>query len=132
MSGVVELTQLLNEMSPELDESEYVFCSLDKRTSSQVGQFSPLATFLEDEGLTVVTKKEIALSHNLDFNGCFKRIVLTVHSSLEAVGLTAAVSTALAKENISANVIAAYYHDHIFIPIADAEKALAILRRLTS
>jgi hypothetical protein len=47
------------------------------------------------------------------------------------VGLTAAVSAALTREGISANVIAAYYHDHIFVPEADAERALDALRALT-
>ena len=58
-------------------------------------------------------------------------ITLDVHSSLEAVGLTAAVSAALAEENISCNVVAAYYHDHLFVPVADAERAMETLMRLT-
>jgi hypothetical protein len=58
-------------------------------------------------------------------------ISLDVHSSLEAVGLTAAFATALGNEGISANVIAAYYHDHIFVPTADAERAVAALKALS-
>ncbi len=59
------------------------------------------------------------------------RITLNVHSALEAVGLTAAVATALTREGISANVVAAYYHDHIFVPEVDAERALEALRALS-
>jgi len=58
-------------------------------------------------------------------------ITLTVHSSLEAVGLTAAVSKALTNANISCNVIAAYYHDHIFVPAQDAQQAMDVLLQLT-
>ena len=59
-------------------------------------------------------------------------ITLTVHSSLEAVGLTAAVSRALAEENISCNVVAAYYHDHLFVPVGDGERAMEVLLALSS
>ena len=61
-----------------------------------------------------------------------KRIILEVHSSLEAVGLTASVASALAEAGISANVVAAYYHDHIFVPKASADRALAVLQALTT
>ena len=59
-------------------------------------------------------------------------ITLTVHSSLEAVGLTAAIATELAGLGISANVVAAYYHDHVFVPCAQAEQAVAGLAALGS
>ena len=53
-----------------------------------------------------------------------------VHSSLEAVGLTAIVSGKLAAYEISANVIAGYYHDHIFVPEQFADEALERVRNL--
>jgi hypothetical protein len=59
-----------------------------------------------------------------------RMITLTVHSSLAAVGLTAAFSARLAREGIGANVVAAFHHDHIFVPAADAERALAALKAL--
>ena len=58
----------------------------------------------------------------------FKLITLTVHSSLKSVGLTAAVTSKLAEYEISANVVAAYYHDHIFVPYEKAKKAMEVLR----
>ncbi|WP_036823971.1 ACT domain-containing protein, partial [Photobacterium sanctipauli] len=62
----------------------------------------------------------------------FKGITLTVHSSLEAVGLTAAVATRLAEYSISANVVAAYYHDHVFVPVNRAEEALQALATMNT
>ena len=58
-------------------------------------------------------------------------ITLQIHSSLDAVGLTAAFSTASAKNNISANVVAGFYHDHILVAKQDAEKAIETLELLT-
>ncbi|MDG1871652.1 MAG: ACT domain-containing protein [Flavobacterium sp.] len=52
---------------------------------------------------------------------------MTIHSSLEAVGLTAAFSKALSENGISCNVVAAFYHDHIFVDVKDTDKAMAVL-----
>ena len=82
---------------------------------------APIATFLEAERLTLVLAKDKANEACLHYEGVFRQITLTVHSSLEAVGLTAAVSTKLTSKGISANVIAAYYHDHIFVSDDKAE-----------
>jgi len=81
--------------------------------------------------MTLIVEKASAKGAGLHFDEVFNKITLQVHSSLEAVGLTAAVSTALANENISANVIAAYYHDHIFVPKKDSTEALRALLLLT-
>ena len=83
--------------------------------------------FVEEEGLTLVIERSVAEGNRIDCSAPFRRIVLTVHSSLEAVGLTAAVATALAERGISANMIAAFHHDHIFVPSDRAEAALAAL-----
>ena len=86
-----------------------------------------MASFVEREGLTLVLPSEAAERASLAFEGVFRQITLSVHSSLEAVGLTAAVAAKLTAKGISANVIAAYYHDHIFVP---ADKAQAAFRAL--
>ncbi|MHA2937635.1 ACT domain-containing protein [Vibrio sp. RC27] len=127
MSGITDLDQLLQTMSPKLLDQEFVFCTVDKKLSECVG-LNPIATFIESEGLTLVLEKSEAEKAKLSFEGAFRQLTLTVHSSLEAVGLTAAVATKLASNGISANVIAAYYHDHIFVPVADATLALAALK----
>ncbi|CAM2914879.1 ACT domain-containing protein [Vibrio rarus] len=126
MSGITELSELLTSMEPQLKDTEYVFCTVQGKMA-EFTALNPIATFIEPEGLTLVLDKRDAQAHDLAFDGCFKQIILTVHSSLEAVGLTAAVSTKLAEKGISANVIAAFYHDHIFVPVAKAETALNAL-----
>jgi len=89
-----------------------------------------IALFKEQEAITIVLSKETANGLNLPYDFIAAWITLTVHSSLAATGLTAAFATALAKAGISCNVIAAYYHDHIFVAKDDAEKAMLVLREL--
>mgnify|MGYP002393580319 CR=1 FL=1 len=84
------------------------------------------------EGYTVIADKQLADRLNLDYNFIAAWITLTVHSSLQAVGLTAAFSRALADENISCNVMAGYFHDHIFVDERDADKALTVLKKLSA
>ncbi|WP_293749924.1 ACT domain-containing protein [uncultured Paraglaciecola sp.] len=130
MSGETDLNKLIGSMQPVLSESEYVFASLEKDSQVSVAELAPLGTFYEKEGLTVIVPKTNADVSGLSYEGVFQCITLNVHSSLDAVGLTAAVSAALTRENISANVVAAYYHDHIFVPIAKANQALSCLQKL--
>jgi len=80
----------------------------------------------------MLLKKEAADSLNLDYSLVTSWITLTVHSSLEAVGLTAAFSKVLTEENISCNVVAAYYHDHLFVPKKDTERAMTVLNRFSN
>lgn len=117
-------------MQPNLREPEYVFCTVPAASYGDYQQYQPLASFAEEEGLTLVLERPQALSAGFDCSASFKAISLSVHSSLEAVGLTAAVSTVLAEQGISANVIAAFYHDHLFVPAADAQRALDCLTQL--
>ena len=130
MLAETNLNKLIGSMQPVLSESKYVFASLDKDCSISLTLLKPLGTFYEKEGLTVITLKSNADALGISYEGVFQCITLNVHSSLEAVGLTAAVSSALANEGISANVVAAYYHDHIFVPMVKANQALSCLLKL--
>jgi hypothetical protein len=108
-------------------DEEFVFCTVPGDVSDYL-ELNPLATFRENEGLTLVLTKKAASNAGLSFESTFKQITLTVHSSLDAVGLTAAVASKLASKGISANIIAAYYHDHIFVPTEKAAHALSALK----
>ena len=129
MTGEVDLQKLIKGMKPELNQSEYVYCLADSKELAAA--LDPLCYFLENEGMTVILPKEKADAMSIPYTMTFAWITLTVHSSLETVGLTAAVSKVLTEANISCNVVAAFYHDHIFVPVKDAERAMNVLQKLT-
>ncbi len=130
MPGETNLDKLLKTMKPQLNEGEFVFCVVQH--ISQAGIDSIIFFFKEMEGYTIVLKKEKADDLKLDYSFVASWITLTVHSALDAVGLTAAFSSALAESNISCNVVAGYYHDHIFVDTKDAEKAMDVLNKLST
>jgi uncharacterized protein len=130
MPGETNLTQLLRTMRPTLNEGEYVFCTISPQQN--IDPTVIIGSFKEKEGLTIIVGKNEADKLNLPYTYIASWITLTVHSSLEAVGLTAAFSAELAKNGISCNVVAAYYHDHIFVAKDDAVKAIAALQQLAN
>ncbi|MBE1300103.1 MAG: ACT domain-containing protein [Alteromonadaceae bacterium] len=132
MTGITDLAILLAEMTPSLDEERYVFLSLEEQSLTLPTIKMSFATIKESEGWTLIVPVDSATQSDSAEPALFQRIELKVNSSLEAVGLTAAVATTLAKENISANVVAAYFHDHIFVPEQDALTALKCLQRLSA
>lgn len=125
MAGETDLNVLLKSLKPNLNVGSYVFISLKDIT--KISREDILFEFKEAEGITIILSKEKADALNFDYEFVASWITLTVHSALDAVGLTAAVSTALTKHNISCNVVAAYYHDHIFVSTKDTEKAMDVL-----
>lgn len=130
MGGGTELQMLLRNLEPVRRPGIFVFSSLPgHRIPTGV---EAAAAIEEDEGLTLVLEKWEA--ERCGINGIFPCawITLKVHSDLAAVGLTAAVSAALAREGIACNVIAGYHHDHLLVPAEDADRALEILRALAS
>jgi len=129
MTGILELNTLLKSMNPELKQGEYIFCCLAGSLADYV-DLNPLASYVEEEGLTLILKAETADKAGITYEGKYNLITLNVHSSLEAVGLTAAVSAKLTEYNISANVVAAFYHDHIFVQIDKAQAALSALKEI--
>ncbi|MCB1689164.1 MAG: ACT domain-containing protein [Halioglobus sp.] len=130
MSGDKNLARLLASLSPELVDGEFVFCTFEQSHYGDHADLNPLAAMSEREGLTLVIPKAAADGQGLHYENVFKCITLGAHSSLEAVGLTAALSTRLTDLGISANVIAGYFHDHIFVPHERAIDALASLQEL--
>ena len=132
MNAETDLDTLIRNLKPRTLPATYVFCSLADADYRALSHTSPLASFAEPEGLTVVLTRESAAQVGLAYEGTFRCISLQVHSSLEAVGLTAAVTGELAAHDISANVIAGYHHDHVFVPSHQAESALRLLENMSS
>lgn len=130
MAGEKDLDKLLKTMKPVHNTGSYVFCTVECLTKEQIDE--AVFIFKEAEGNTVVIKREIADLLGLDYAFIASWITLDVHSSLEAVGLTALFSKAMADNGISCNIVAAFYHDHIFVSQADTEKAMAILTGLST
>ncbi|OMQ11909.1 ACT domain-containing protein [[Flexibacter] sp. ATCC 35103] len=125
MSGEKDLQQLLKTMKPEHNPGDYVFCKVENLEGISLNGIEMF--FKEKEAITLILKKETADILRLDYSVVMSWITLTVHSSLEAVGLTAAFSKALSDKEISCNVVAAFYHDHIFVNKKDAVQAMQIL-----
>lgn len=127
MNGETGLATLLASLSPTLLETEFVFCTFANAQYGDHCNLEPIAAMTEREGLTLVILKSTADEHQLSYDTVFRCLSLTVHSSLESVGLTASIASKLAEHGISANVIAGYYHDHIFVRTEHALKAIAAL-----
>lgn len=127
-AAIKALDQLISTMQPELQPDLYVYCvwPLNKSWHGPL----PLATFKEKEGLTLVLTEQQAEDYQLDILFRARWISLTVYSDLEAVGLTAAFATALADAGLSCNVFAGAYHDHLLVPVHQADAALLALEQL--
>lgn len=126
MTGVRDLDQLLKSMEPELVDGEYVFVSVE----GPMDRLDALAMVLEAEGTTYVLTRSEADQRGLAFDLVAAWITLRVHSALDAVGLTAAATGALADHGISCNVLAGRYHDHLLVPHHRGPEAVQILERL--
>ena len=132
MNGERDLGTLLRTLRPILRDGAFVFCSFAGARYGDHAALDPIAAVSESEGLTLVIPASNAASAGLADQPTFRCITLQVHSSLEAVGLTAAVSTALARKAISANLVAGAFHDHVFVPADRAEDALDVLQALAA
>jgi hypothetical protein len=129
-NGVTDLSKLIANMEPILNDGEYVFASVSN--IELIPRTITICEIKEREGVTVVVSKKNAEQLGLVFEFVAAWITLNIHSSLEAVGLTAAFASELGKHNISCNVVAGYYHDHIFVDIKDKDKALKVLWSMTN
>jgi hypothetical protein len=130
MPGETDLSKLLASMSPRLMDGEFVFCTFANARYGDHSELEPVGAFSESEGLTLIVPLSKAIEYDLEYESVFQGITLGVQSSLDAVGLTAAFSNQLARCGISANVIAGYYHDHIFVPSGHAQRAIEALNEL--
>ncbi len=129
MPGETDLARLLAGMTPRLDETVYVFAVVPEG-GPMPDAAAVLMRFAEAEGTTLVLPRAEAEQAGLGFTFSCRRIVLEVHSSLEAVGFLAAILPRLAAAGIGVNPVSAFHHDHLFVPEERAAEALAILEAL--
>jgi hypothetical protein len=127
--GEADLPTLLATMRPRLADTPYVFVTRPRMDCAALE--AALASFREDEGVTLVLQSDLASTLGFKASPPWARITLTVHSSLDAVGFVGRVATALAAAGISCNPVSAWYHDHLFVPWDQRERALATLQSLS-
>ena len=127
MPANADLGALLAELDVERRPGRFTFLTGDWPALRP----SALATITEAEGVTLVLDVEHARTHGapIEFEAAW--LTLTVRSSLEAVGLTAAVSAVLADAGIACNVLAGYHHDHLLVPVGQADQTIDLLRLLS-
>lgn len=128
MPPISDLDTLLRHMEPVLNPGVYVFTQSEGAV--QIDPAHVMASIREPEGLSLVLEESVAAAAGLKPALRCAWITLNVNSDLEAVGLTAAFATALGQAGISCNVVAGLNHDHIFVPLQQAEKAMAELKAL--
>ena len=133
-NGETNLASMLRTLAVDLRVEEYCFVTLpdgaqqnENTAYVDIKSGKILMCFMETEGLTFIMRKDAADEGLFAYAGTYKVLTLKVHSSLDAVGLTAFVSKVLADASIPANVVAAFYHDHILVPTAEADRARELL-----
>ncbi|MBL4751905.1 MAG: ACT domain-containing protein [Amylibacter sp.] len=118
---------MISGMAPELRPGSFVFVTTND--PALVASFSAKAvsTFKEDEGISMIIPVDLAEKSMLNVDHPMRCITLNVFSSLEGVGLTAAVATALGDHDIPCNMVAAFHHDHVFVPSEMCDQAMKVL-----
>lgn len=122
-AGQRDLAVMLRTLQPQFGVTAFEFVTKERASADELA--TAMAVVREAEGITLVRPT----SPRDDAMAC---ITLTVHSSLEAVGLTAAVAGALAEHHIACNVVAGFFHDHVFVPWPDRDAAMSALRALAA
>jgi hypothetical protein len=117
-------------MKPDLRPGIFVFCTIPPDQPIPAA-LSPLLTFREQEGTTLVIPREEAEAAGLSYAFASRLITLTVHSALDAVGFLAAITARLAEAGISVNAVSAFHHDHLFVPADRADNAMVLLQEMS-
>ncbi len=124
-----DLQRLLSDLAPVLADRPRVIRS---QSTDAPLPTDVIMLFREDEGITVIAPTAVPALEQNDDEPLWAQITLRIHSSLEAVGMMAAISAALAVDDIPCNAVSAYFHDHIFVPWARRDDALNALQQLTT
>ncbi len=114
-------------MTPVLQPGEFVFVTTDNPALGASLSPEAVSTFRENEGLSLLISVELARKSKMNAEMPMRCITLDVFSSLDGVGLTAAVASALGENEIPCNMIAAFHHDHVFVPSDMCEQAMEVL-----
>lgn len=130
MVGEKDIDTLIRSLSAELIDGVYVFVTLLQKEIST--DLQPRMVFEEAEGTTLILLKEEAEVHGLNFEFPCRMITLKIHSSLEAVGFLARITTALARHDMGVNPVSGYFHDHLFVPDGREEDAMRVLNELAA
>ncbi|HSI51861.1 MAG TPA: ACT domain-containing protein [Ideonella sp.] len=130
MNAVRDLHDLCREMTPSIADGVFVFCTFSDFRLPQ--GIDPICTFREAEGLTAIIDKSQAEAASVRYTFPCRLITLTVHSSLDAVGFLACITDRLAHAGIACNAVAAFHHDHLFVPEARAAETMEVLRQLSA
>lgn len=126
MAGLTNLHEILGALRPSVRTGRFVVVS-----SPTPPTWTPRRASSRRRSTTLILTQDAADAAGLPYDAVFGWITLQVHSSLESVGITSAVSTALARVGISCNVLAGFYHDHLLVPVDDVDEAVDVLGGLS-
>jgi len=121
---------MISNMTPVLQPGHFVYISTQDPTLTATLTNDAVSTFREEEGLSMLVPVQSAQNAGLSVDLPMRCITLNVYSSLEGVGLTAAVAAALGAHNVPCNMVAACHHDHVFVPSDKCDQALRVLKSL--
>jgi len=121
---------MISGMAPTVQPGNYVFISTADPALVELLIFQAMATFEENEGKSMLLPVDLAKKSGFSVDQPMSCITLNVYSSLEGVGLTAAVSAALGDNSIPCNMVAAFHHDHVFVPSEMCDRAMEVLTSL--
>lgn len=130
MAGELSLDKVLSQLSPTLSDSTFVFATLEN--GSLPANVVPQLSFDEVEGTTFILEASEAVEAGIPHEFPCRRITIGAHSALNAIGLLAALTSALAEKSIPVNVVSAFYHDHLFVPVGSEALAMEVIASLSS
>ncbi|OBT39848.1 hypothetical protein VE00_09107 [Pseudogymnoascus sp. WSF 3629] len=125
--GETDLPTLLSTMTFTLSPTTYVYLTTTLPLPPLLSTLDPILTFREREGTTLITTLDLATAHGHEYTYACRVITLEIHSSLEAVGFMAVISMGLTERGCSANVVSAFFHDHLFVPVGMEGVAMEVL-----
>lgn len=128
MTPISDLAELLRTMQPFLNPGVYVYAMAPADASIDTAHV--VASIREPAGLSLIVEESLAAEMGLHPALRCAWITLRVQSDLQATGFTAAFSTALGRAGVACNVVAGLAHDHIFVPVEQAERAMRTLTAL--